>query len=248
MEKIRVQKWFSNHGLASRREAENLICARRITINGQLARLGDHVIDQDKISLDGRLLSGKEKPPLVYWMLYKPDYILCSRKKELGKKTLYDLKGLENNPYLVFPVGRLDYRSQGLLLLTNDGELCLRLLHPKYQAKRSYQVYIKGKLSEDELKQVRAGIKLADGKASCEIDFVSQKKLGNGQQGSWYQVKVTEGRNRLVRKLFAHFKYEVITLVRYAHGSLTLDPELMPGKYRQLSRDEILALKKSVGL
>lgn len=247
MEPIRVQKWIAELGLASRREAEKWIREGRLAINGQVATLGSKV-DQEKalLTLDGKPLQAS-KAPKVYWLLHKPDKVLVSKVGEEDKATIYDLPRLQNLPFRVFAVGRLDYRTEGLLLLTNDGELCHRLTHPSFKVPRHYQIVITGRLTADQCRDLRQGIELEDGKARC--DLVTAPGLNLGQsKGSSYFVTVYEGRNRLVRRLFEHFGHKVVRLVRYGYGDLRLSLDLKAGEYRQLSSQEIKALKRAAGL
>ena len=239
---IRLQKWLSELGVASRREAEAWIKEGRLQINNNIAALGDKVRPQlDKIYLDNKLLK-KKVPPKVYWLLHKPDKFLTSRAREDGKHRIFDLPMLAKNELGVFPVGRLDYRTEGLLLMTNDGELCHRLCHPSYKVPRFYQVLTIGKLSKEQLRQIRNGLELADGKVRCDIKPAQGVNLGKSK-GNWYFITVYEGRNRLVRRIFEHFQLRVNRLIRYGYGDLRLSDKLAAGSYRQLNSQEIKYLK-----
>lgn len=245
MDGIRLQKWISELGLASRREAEKWILAGRLQINGKVAKLGDRLKPfEDKAFLDGKQLNAKT-PPKVYWMLHKPYETLTSAARDGDKMRIFDLPKLQKQSFHIFPVGRLDFKTEGLLLLTNDGELCNRLCHPQYKLPRHYQVLIGGKLTSEQIKQIRKGIELEDGKVRCEIVPAYGVNLGKSK-GSWYFITVFEGRNRLVRRIFEHFDHKVIRLIRYGFGSLRLSEALNPGDYRQLSSQEIRFLKNSV--
>ena len=247
MEKVRLQKWLAQIGICSRRKAEQWIADKRLTINGRIAVAGDQVRGpEDSIELDGDQLKGV-KPPKVYWMLHKPDFYLTSHKAEGGKQRIYDLPKLKQLKFRVFPVGRLDYRTEGLLLLTNDGALSHRLCHPEYKQPRKYQVLVNGRLSKEQLSLIRSGISLDDRPVRCEIGHAHGVSLGKSK-GCWYLVTVREGRNRLVRRVFEYLDFKVIRLIRYGFGGLRLPSDLNPGHYRQLSSDEITNLKKSVDL
>ena len=247
MDGIRLQKWISELGLASRREAERWITEGRLKINESTAKLGDRVDPiNDKVFLDGKKLNAKT-PPKIYWMLHKPNETLTSTAKEGDKMRIFDLPKLQKQSFHIFPVGRLDFKTEGLLLMTNDGELCNRLCHPKYKLPRFYQVLIGGKASSEQIKQIRKGIELEDGKVRCEIVPAYGVNLGKSK-GSWYFVTVYEGRNRLVRRIFEHFDHKVIRLIRYGFGNLRLNEELKPGDYRQLTSKEIRYLKNSVDI
>lgn len=249
-EPIRLQKYLSQKGVASRREAEEWISEGRITVNGKkVTELGTKVDpENDKVLVNGRSLSGKA-PPKVYWMLHKPDKVLTARPDESSdKKTIYDLPKIAKTKFLVSPVGRLDYRTEGLLLLTNDGELSFRLCKPEYHVPREYQVLVNERLTKEEELQFKKGITLEDGVVkNVKLTFVHGAKMGTST-GAWYMVVVHEGRNRLVRRMFEFFDKKVVKLIRIGFGDIRLTPELAPGDYRQLTSSEVLALKKATKL
>ena len=250
MSDLRLQKLLSNLGIASRREAERWISKGRVTVNGQVAIPGTKVDPtSDVIKLDGKPLQLKP-PPRVYWMLNKPEKFLTARIRQFGKKTIYDLDCLKDIEFLVAPVGRLDYLTEGLLLLSNDGEFVHRLTHPKYKMPRTYTVFIDGKLSARDELAIKRGVSLDDGKVgACDLVYAhgSKYKRSDGR-GSWYFITVYEGRNRLVRRLFEHFGHKVFKLVRTRFGDLKLPDSLQSGKYIQLSSEQIKSLKQQVGL
>jgi 23S rRNA pseudouridine2605 synthase len=249
MEAMRLQKWISQLGLASRRQAEAWITEGRFTINGtKVDSVGVKVDPEtDEIRLDGKLIR-TETPPRIYWMLNKPDQVLSARTDTSERLTLFDLPKLKNLPFTVSPIGRLDYRTEGLLLLSNDGELVNRLCHPSYKVPRHYHVLIAGKLTREAEVAIRAGIDLDDGKtAKADLVYAHGKNLGKSR-GSWYFVTVYEGRNRLVRRLFEAFEHKVVKLIRVGFGDLTLPEDLQPGDYRQLSSAEIQSLKRATQL
>ncbi len=196
--------------------------------------------------VDGRLVS--ERPPLVYWMLNKPDLCLTSRAREDGKTTIFELPALRQVKFLLYPVGRLDYRTEGLLLLSNDGELVHRLTHPSFKVPRTYQVLVQKRLTAEDESQIRRGVVLEDGPTQgADLQFIQSTEMGQSR-GAWYMITVREGRNRLVRRLFEHLDNKVVRLMRYSYGDLHLPESLKPGEYRQLSSQEIQALKHTVGL
>ena len=239
---IRLSKWISEQGLTSRRQADTWISEGRVKINSKIAVLGDKVDPEtDVIYLDDKPVLDKA-PPKVYWLLNKPDRTLCSHEKDGTKKRIFDLPKLKEVNFHLFSVGRLDYRTEGLLLLTNDGDLCHRLTHPKYKMPRHYMVLINGKLTVAEMRSLKTGVELQDGKAKCLISSAQGVNLGKSK-GNWYYVTVYEGRNRLVRRLFEHFEHKVLKLVRNGFGDLRLDSKLKPGHYRQLTSAEIRSLK-----
>lgn len=222
----------------------------RISINGKVVReLGVKVDpENDQLELDGKPVKAKDTPPRIYWMLHKPDQVLTSRQDPEGRETIYDLPSLKNVPFLFSPVGRLDFRTEGLLLLSNDGELVHRLSHPSFKMPRHYQVLINGRLTPQQEAEIRRGVELEDGKAlPAVLKFVQGKNLGAGK-GSWYIIEVREGKNRLVRRMFEHFDMKVVRLVRYGFGDLRLPDDLAPGHYRQLTSEQIQDLKKATDL
>ena len=201
--------------------------------------------ERDSIEVDGKRLT-QSAPPRVYWLLNKPDQVLTSRNDEFQRTTIYDLPVMRGIPFLVSPVGRLDFRTEGLILLTNDGELSRRLMHPKYQVPRYYHVLISGKLSTGEEEKIKRGMTLEDGPTGkVELLFSNHTELG-ASRGSWYHVTVREGRNRLVRRIFEALDHKVVRLVRFGYGEIRLPQDLPPGEYRQLSSEEIKLLRTSV--
>lgn len=237
-------------GLASRREAESWISEGRIAVNGEIVKeLGRKVTPGvDAVTVDGKLVGGAP-PPRVYWMLHKPDEVLTARQDGWDRPTIYDLPKLAKVPFLVAPVGRLDFRTEGLLLLTNDGELANRLCHPKYKVPRHYHVLINGKLGPEQEAQMKKGVTLEDGPTQgVELRYAHGKDLGGGGRGSWYAVTVFEGRNRLVRRLFEHFQCKVVRLIRVGFGEIRMPEDLKPGDYLQLTSDQIDALRRSTDL
>jgi 23S rRNA pseudouridine2605 synthase len=248
MAEIRLQKYLSELGIASRREAETWIKEGRIALNGEkVTVLGTKINPEtDRLSVNGKPVQPTKVPPKVYWLLHKPDLVLTARPDESSdKQTIYDLPKLAKNKFLVSPVGRLDYRTEGLLLLTNDGDLNYRLSRPEFHVPREYQVLSSEKLTPEQLGIIKKGFELEDGPVkNIKIEFVHGVNLGQSK-GSWYMVTVHEGRNRLVRRIFEYFNSKVVRLIRVGFGDLRLTPELKPGEYRQLTPSEISNLKRS---
>lgn len=244
---IRIQKYLSSLGICSRREAEEWIKAGLIRVNNEVVRdLGRKITPgEDAIKVKSKLIKAEE-PPRVYWMLHKPDECLTAAKSQDGKPTIFDLPKLRKLSFKVSPVGRLDYRTEGLLLLSNDGDFVFRLSHPKFKVPRTYLALSSKKLSDEDEKAMRKGPELEDGPVKkIELQYLNTKKLGK-TTGYWYQITVYEGRNRLVRRLFQHFGAKVVRLVRTRFGDLELDEDLKPGYYRQLTTKEITMLKSGI--
>ena len=232
-------------GLASRREAEKWIQEGRVSLNGQVVReLGTKLDpDSDQLAIDGKIIEPKS-PPLVYWMLHKPDQYLTSHKRDGDKQTIFELPALNQVPFKLNTVGRLDYRTEGLLLLSNDGDFVHHLTHPKFKVPRFYYALVNKKLTKEQENIIREGVPLEDGKTGpIEIQHAQSMNLGKSK-GSWYYLTVHEGRNRLVRRLFEHFDLKVVRLLRVGFGGLRLPDDLKPGEYRQLTSEEIVDLKK----
>lgn len=233
---VRLQKVLAEAGIASRRKAEDLIRDGRVTVNGEVIRtLGERVDpSRDRIRVNGRPI-----PPLpekVYYLLYKPPGVITSLKDPEGRPTIKELTpGIKTK---VFPVGRLDYDAEGLLLLTNDGEVAMRLAHPRYQVARTYLVKVKGVLSRADMKRLVDGIPLDDG-MSPPMQVIPLKML---RKNSWLQVVVHEGRNRVIKRTFAAIHHPVLRLKRIGFGPLTI-AGMRPGACRALLPEEIEKLK-----
>ncbi|MGH7770407.1 MAG: pseudouridine synthase [Candidatus Binatia bacterium] len=237
----RLQKIISRAGLASRREAERWIQDGRVTVNGAvITKLGTQAdVVKDKIKVDGKLIV---RPALNYFLFHKPPGLITSMNDPEGRPHLGEWLETLGKKGRVFPVGRLDFNSSGLLLLTNDGELAQKLTHPRYGVRKVYRAKVSGRPSEPELERLRKGIRLEDGwtaPAKARIVEVLKKK-------AWIELEVREGRYREVRRMFEALGYFVEKLVRIRMGPLRLGP-LAPGEYRPLSPQEISALKKAVG-
>ena len=236
----RIQKILSRHGVASRREAEEMILSGRVKVNGAEARLGMKADeDLDEILVDGDPLAQTEQR--VYIMLNKPRGCLCTRKDEKGRKTVLDyLSGCRAR---VWPVGRLDLNSEGLLLLTDDGELTNALTHPSHGVEKVYTVRVAGEDIPGAIKLLKGSLELEDGPARA----VSVRKLKDDGDRAILEITVTEGRKHLVRNMCAAAGLEVKRLIRVAEGGLALG-DLRTGCWRYLEAEELRALKKAAGL
>ena len=241
----RLQKVLANAGLGSRREIEGWISDGRVMVNDELARLGQRVLPDDRIKVDGnpiarRRLEVPERAVLVY---NKPEGELVTRKDPEGRRTVFQrLPKLQHGRWI--PVGRLDINSSGLLLLTTDGELANRLMHPRQQVEREYAVRVMGEVSEEQLKQLTHGVELEDGPAR----FEEITEAGGSGINRWYHVVIMEGRRREVRRMWEAVGATVSRLKRVRYGSVFLDSALKVGRFRYLDDEEINELLKSMGL
>ncbi len=227
---IRLQKLLASHGLSSRREAEDLIRKKKITINGQLATLGDRASHEDTIKINGKLITFK-KPKKLILAYHKPEGIECTLAKIKDQKTLADV---DFGEVRVFPIGRLDTASRGLLLLTNDGDLANKLMHPRYKHKKEYLVTVNKEIDPKALKKMESGIQI-NGKTTkkCETELLKPKS---------FRIVLTEGRNRQIRKMCEFFGWQVRDLIRIRVEKIKLG-ELPAGKWRVLSQTEMKSLR-----
>jgi 23S rRNA pseudouridine2605 synthase len=241
----RVQKLLANAGLGSRRQLEALIADGRVKVNGRVVRLGDRAGPDDRIEVDGRPVGARRLAAAErFVILYnKPEGELVTRHDPEGRKTVFDrLPRLPSGRWIA--VGRLDVNSAGLLLLTNDGELANRLMHPRASIEREYAVRVNGEVTADMVRQLVTGVELDDGPARFE-DVVE-----SGGQGSnrWFHLVIMEGRRREVRRLWEAVGATVSRLKRVRYGPIILDSRIKSGQWRELEREEQQALLQSVGL
>jgi 23S rRNA pseudouridine2605 synthase len=239
----KIQKVLANAGLASRRQIENWLRENRISVNGQMAKLGDRITPNDKVRVDGReikLIKSESQKTRVL-LYHKPEGEICSRSDPENRPTIFDhLPLLRNGRWI--SVGRLDFNTSGVLLLTNDGELAHKLMHPSMEIEREYAVRVQGQVYEGMLQTLKTGVLIDDQPA--HFDSITD----GGGEGSnhWYHVLVKEGRNRIVRKLWESQGVKVSRLIRIRFGIILLPRELRRGKWMELERDMIEALKESV--
>lgn len=248
----RLQKILAQAGVASRRAAEELIAAGRVTVNGKpVTEMGSRANPAtDVIAVDGRPLKAKEGTGevqrLVYIALHKPLGVVSTAKDPYGRPTVLSLLAdakLVEQGLRVYPVGRLDADSTGLVLLTNDGDLTFRLTHPRFGVEKEYRVLLRGRIGEDKLQRLREGVEIEGGlTAPAKVD-VSSTREGN----TWLRMTIREGRKRQVRLMAAAVGHPVIELQRIRFGSIDLGT-LEPGKWRNLAIHEVHALRKLVRL
>ena len=234
----RIQKILAKAGIASRREAERMVLEGRVSVNGKIVgKLGFKADpSKDHIKVDGRKLTHFE--PRVILLLNKPRGYLSTVKDPKGRPTIMDL--LKNVHWRIYPVGRLDFDAEGLLLLTNDGDLAHLLSHPSFSVPKTYLVKVAGVPEEKKLIRLKRGVMLEDGEAkavSCSLVRLREK---NG----WVRLVVTEGRNRLVKRMFSAIGHTVLKLKRVEYGPIQLG-DLPFGQFRYLTSEEMEELKRS---
>lgn len=236
----RLQKILAKCGIASRRKAEEMILEGRVKVNGKVATTGMKAdLDRDHIKVGNKLISGTQKK--VYLLFNKPVKCLTAMSDEEGRTTVRDyLKRIKTR---VFPVGRLDFNSEGLLIVTNDGALTNAVLHPGKKIPKTYRVKIGGFLKEKDIKKLEKGIYLEDGMtAPAKVKIFKTLKAN-----SWVDITIHEGRKRQVRRMFQHLGHPVTRLIRIRINGLSLGG-IKPGEYRYMTDDELEKLKKEVGL
>lgn len=234
----RLQKILSAAGVASRRKAETLIVEGRVTVNGKVVtELGTKAdFEQDHIKVDGRLL--RQTEPHVYIALNKPDSVVSTASDPQGRTTVIDL--MSRVKARVYPVGRLDYHSQGLILMTNDGEFANAITAAKSHVPKTYLVKVKGSLTLEEEEKFRTGVPIS-GKRTAPAGLRMIRRGDN----PWYEVKLIEGRNQQIRIMFKHFGHLVEKLRRVRIGTLELG-NLKPGEFRFLDAEEVAKLMRMV--
>ena len=227
----RLQKYLSSCGVASRRKSEELIAAGRVVVNDIVVTdMGFKVTNKDKIYVDNVLIEKSEK---VYYLLYKPEKTICSLHDEKGRKTVIDL--IDTNER-IFPVGRLDYDTTGVLILTNDGELTNKLTHPKGNIRKTYSAKIDGIIKDDEIKKLESGIVLNGVKT--KKSYVKVRKIDKQNNKSYVEITITEGRNHQVKNMFESVGHKVLKLKRISYEFLNLSG-LKKGEYRDISLKEV---------
>ena len=226
----RLQKLIARAGICSRREAEKIILSGRVTVDGKIVKeLGAKADLNQKICVDGKPI--KTCAEKIYLLLNKPRGYVSTAHDERGRKTVL---GLVDTSERVYPVGRLDLNSEGLILLTNDGDLTNLLLHPRFKIRKTYRAKISGTLTEEKLDKLRAGIELEDGLTAPAEIYLLDKDL--------VEITIHEGRNRQIRRMFAAIGCDVTRLKRIKFANLTLDG-LKVGASRKLTAEEVATLK-----
>lgn len=239
----RIQKILSRMGIASRRKTEELISEGRVTVNGRAVSLGMKADpERDYIKVDGKLITGpsRKSPQKAYIMFNKPRNVVTTLSDPEGRPAVKDY--LKSVKYRVFPVGRLDFDSEGLLLLTNDGDFANAIMHPSQRIPKTYLVKVKGIIEDGKIEKLRHGVTLEDGRTLP----ARVKKIKELSNNSWMEITIYEGRKRQVRRMIEKTGHDVIRLQRIAIDGLKLG-DLKPGEMRHLTGDELNAIKKEIG-
>ena len=240
MQLERLQKIIAHAGFASRREAEAMIRDGRVTVNGRVVtELGTKAdAARDHIKVDGKLITRAETHR--YILLYKPKEVMTTVEDPQGRRTVIDLiKGVRER---IYPVGRLDFHSEGLILLTNDGDLAFKVSHPKHGSVKTYHVKVRGVPEQRIIEKLERGITI-DGKRTlpCEIERMKTTGRGEDEGNSWFEVRLREGRTQQIRKMYQAVGHPVTKLRRVAIGPIS-DPRLTPGAWRELTKSEVRML------
>ena len=240
MEKIRIQKIIADSGFCSRRKAEEYISTGRVKVNGHPCKLGDKAdAVHDIVTIDGERIAYDIKRKLYYIMLNKPRGYVTTMSDEQGRRSVVDL--LEGVEERVYPIGRLDRNSEGLLLFTNDGDFANTVMHPRNHIAKIYRVTIQGSVSEEQIIQLSTGVEI-DGRMTlpATINVLTQE-----ENRTVLQMTITEGRNRQIRKMCEAVGLEVARLKRTAIGPIKLGM-LKPGDYRELTKEELRAIRNAI--
>lgn len=243
----KLQKVLANAGLGSRREMEKVIDQGRVSVDGSVAKLGDRVEPNQQIRLDGNLIKGAaEKAPCRVLMYHKPEGQICTRNDPEGRPTVFErLPRIRDGRWI--SIGRLDINTSGLLLLTTDGELANRLMHPRHEIEREYAVRIFGEVSDAIIRKLAKGVTLEDGEA--KFDKIKRRSAREDEsQNQWFDVVLSEGRNREVRRLWESQEVRVSRLIRTRYGDIALKKGLPSGAWLELGLDEVNYLRTSVQL
>ena len=233
---MRLQKYLADAGIASRRKCEQLIEEGRVKLNGAVAEIGMNVNDGDVVTLDGKRVRANNERVMIAF--YKPKNVICSNAEEEDRKKVTDF--FKDLPYRLYTVGRLDYDSEGLILVTNDGDAANRLMHPRYGLSKTYNVLCSGRFTDAEIHTLASGVMLEDGMtAPARVKLLRETDNGNTE----LSITIHEGRNRQVRRMVAAVGHDTLRLVRVSIGKLTISG-LKSGQWRFLSREETELLLK----
>lgn len=224
----RIQKIIASAGICSRRKAEELIAEGKVLVNGKKAAIGQNADpDKDKITVNGKHVKPSEK---IYYILNKPKEIMVTKDDPKKRQTIFDLVNVKGIGQYIISVGRLDFMSEGLLLLTNDGDFANRITHPKFNIEKTYYVRVSPYFKDQDIKKIRQGIMIDSKKTST----AKVKKLSPGE----IELTIHEGRNRIIRKIMEHLNYKIFQLKRMKIGFLSLG-DIKPGQIKKLKQSEI---------
>jgi 23S rRNA pseudouridine2605 synthase len=235
---LRLNKYLAHAGVGSRRHCDELIAAGRVSVDGTVVTTPGLRIDPlvHQVTVDDQPVRPER---LVYWLVYKPRGVLCTNYDPDGRPRAIDL--LPHVPQRVYTVGRLDQASEGLLLMTNDGDLAMALMHPRYGIAKTYLVQVAGRPSQEQLHRLTEGIWLSDGKVRAR----SVRTLRHQGESTWLRMVLCEGKNREIRRMLARLGHKVMRLKRIAIGPIRLG-RLRPGKSRPLTQRELTTLRRWV--
>ncbi len=236
---MRINKFLSKLGLFSRRKVDSLIDEKRIKVDGKLAHKGMDVDESNLITVDDLPIT-LDKKKKIYIKVFKPKNYICQMGDKYGRKNLYDLVPINER---VYPVGRLDYDSRGLVLLTNDGDFAYKMTHPSFKSEKFYKVVVNGIVSDEVAKILSEGVKLRDGfeTHACKVSFFS---IDYQKNQTTLNIVLNEGHKRQIREMLNVFGFKVIDLLRFKIGPICLS-DLKPGQYKYLTKKELDKLKAS---
>ena len=228
---MRLQKYLADAGIASRRKCEELIAAGRVSVNGTVARLGATFEEGDEVLLDGRPVAPQREKVII--LFNKPKNVICTNDEGEDRVLVSDF--FTQLPYRLYTVGRLDYDSEGLILVTNDGDTANRLMHPRYGTSKTYRVLCTGWLTPEDKRRLRSGVELEDGMTSpADLRILRERQDGRTE----LLLTIHEGKNRQVRRMLAATGHDTLRLQRTAIGKLELG-DLKPGEWRYITEDEL---------
>jgi len=236
---MRIQKYLSEQGIMSRRNAEDAVIRGKIMINGKKAAVGQKVVPEiDEIMVNGVIITQKTENKKIYIMMYKPAGVVTTMSDDQGRTCVSDIINKEIIEERIYPVGRLDMYSEGLLILTNDGETANKLMHPKHEISKIYHIIIKGEMSSDNIKKLAEPIEI-DGRMTSPAK-ISVIELKNGK--TKLKIEISEGRNRQIRRMCENLEFIILKLKRVCVGKLNVGT-LKPGQWKYLNNNEINYLK-----
>lgn len=231
MEKVRINKILANLGIGSRREIDKLVNEKKIKINGKIIESGEKISYDDIVEINGKIIKLEKKEEKKYFLLNKPVGIISASKDDRGRKTVIDLVKTSKR---IYPVGRLDYNTEGLIILTDDGELFNRIIHPRKEVYKTYVAEVSGFLRDENIEKLRKGIPLEEGMTlEAQVNLLSRSKIK-----SIIEIAIREGRNRQIRRMLEFVGNRVDKLKRIKIGELSIEG-LEIGSYRELTPREV---------